>query len=221
MVGVGLTDERATLEDGTTALLYDWHGTKVGVRDDALHALECVSLWLDGSVPEEDKARRIIRLMFADPGAAWLACDYSVADFGRLVQAVAWDVLGVDAGGAHRSAEPLWDVDADAALIRTSLRQAYGIDWDRDRTRVPWGEFCVMVSALPYETPLGFAMWYRNPENRTKRTKHNAEEVARFDRLHSELRIRARGSRKDDVEAQAHAMDDMAAALAGTVRADA
>jgi hypothetical protein len=220
VVGVGLTDERVELEDGTSALLYDWHGQRVAVRDDARDAIECVSLWLDDDMPAEEKAGRIIRTMFADPGAAWLACDYSEAEFGRLVEAVTWDVFGVDADGTHRSDEPLWDLEEDAAIIRTSLRQAYGIDWDRDRSRIPWAEFCVMVAALPYETPLGFAMHYRNPANRPKRTKYNAEEVARFDRLHSELRLRGRGRGRDDVEAQAHAMDDMAAALAGTVRRD-
>ncbi len=217
MIAASLTAERAVLDDGTTALPYEWEGETVLVRDSARNGVEIALLFADPGIPVEEKAPRIVSLMFADPDDAFCACDYELGRFGRLVNSVAWDVFGIDAGG-HGGAEPMWDPEQDAALIRASLRQAYGIDWDEACGVVSWHEFLVLVGALPFDTPLGRAMYYRNPKNRPERTKYNEKQVAEFDRLHSLFRLEDKKGSQDRIEAQQHAMDDMALAFRRRMR---
>lgn len=211
MIAASLSTERKELEGGETALPYDWRGETVLVRDCARNGVEIAKLFLDRGIGADEKAERIVRLMFADPADAFCAADCSAARFGELVSDVAWDVFGVNAGG-HSDEEPMWDLEEDAAVIRASLRQAYGLDWDEVRGSISWHEFLVLVGSLPYETPLGRAMYYRNPKNRPERTKYNREQVVEFDRLHRAYALGGNRS-KDPVESSQKAMDDMALAF--------
>lgn len=213
MITATLTAERLTLEDGTTAYPYRWHGETVNVRDNALTALQIIELYRDRDIPANDKGQRILALMFVDPDEAWTACDYDLSTFGELIKAVNLDVYGIDTEGRHTET-PLWDIEEDAAIIRTSFRIAYGIDWDAARDTLSWAEMIALIGSLPYETPLGFCMHYRNPENRPKPDKHNKKQVAEFDRLHKKFSLTAkrRGS-QDRVLANQHAMDDLALAM--------
>lgn len=214
MIPVSLTTERIELADGGTAYPYPWHGETVAVLDNAATVLRVVDLLFDEEKPESDKAAEAIPLVFADPDAAYTACDYDDAEFGRLVESVVWDIFGVDLAG-RASDKPLWDVEEDAAAIRTSLRMAYGIEWDTLRSRIPWGEFVALVSGLPYDTPLGCAMHYRDERNRPKQGKHNRKQVEEFDRLHRLFALKGKPKTKGshgNVETANRAMDDLALA---------
>lgn len=213
MIAASLTSERVKLKDGTTALPFEWEGERVLVRDSARNGVEIARLFMDPAMPVEEKAGRVVFAMFADPEDAYCAADYSTERFGELISAVAWDVFGINAGG-HEDEPPVWDIEQDAAMIRASLRQAYGIDWDEERGRISWHEFLTLIGSLPIDTPLGRAMYYRNADNRPEKTKYNAKQVEEFDRLHSLFKLnRTQKGSQDRIETQQHAMDDMALAF--------
>lgn len=216
MIPVSLTTERIVLEDASTAYPYRWNGETVAVKDNALSVLEVVAAFNDDDMTDEEKSGYIIPRLFAYPSAAFRACDFDYAELGRLIESVTWDICGVDLGG-RTSDEPLWDVDEDAAAIRTSLRMAYGIEWDKLRSIVPWGEFVALIAGLPYETPLGCAMHYRDVRNRPKPDKYNKKQVAEFDRLHRMFALKGVKRKKkgshDRIEKSSSAMDDLALAL--------
>ena len=220
MDAASLTAPRVRLEGGGTALRMPWNGEDVLVRDDSLTALKVAALFADEGMPEDEKPALVIPLLFADPDAAFLACDYSVPEFGRLISAAVQQVYGIDnTGGPQRA--PLWDPEEDAAAIRTSLRMAYGIDWDASAPSLPWAEFVALVWSLPRETPMGARIFYRNPDNRPKRMKRgaNKEEIAEFDRLHRALALKKkRKGSHDSAEASNAAMNDLALAVRAKMR---
>lgn len=213
MIDAALTTERIILEDGRSAVYYPWRNEKVLITDNAMNAVTIYSL-MSGEDAGEKNAEHIIALIFADPSDAFCACDYDPAEFGQLVSSALWDVFGIDNVGG-RTEDPLWDPVEDAALVRTSLRAAYGIDWDRDRWAMSWTEFVTLVSALPIETPLGAAIYYRDKRNRPKPTKTNGEMVEEFDRRHRLLALKKsnqEGSHDDAIASNA-AMNDAALAI--------
>ncbi len=214
MIAASLATRRVELEDGSTAFPYEWRGETVLVNDNAANGVDIALLFADGDMDEAEKAVEVVTRMFVDPEDAFCACDFNPAKFSGLIRDALWEVFGINAGG-HESEEPLWDLEQDAAILRASLRQAYGIDWDTARGAISWFEFVALVGTLPYETPLGRAMYYRNPKNRPERTKYNEERVAEFDRLHEAFKLEReteKGSH-DSIAAQQHAMDDLALAL--------
>lgn len=214
MDAASLTAPRVELEGGGTALRFPWNGEDVLVRDDSLTALRVAGVFADLDMPEVEKPGRVIPLLFADPDEAFAACDYSVAEFGRLIGEAVRQVYGIDTAGGQQRA-PLWDPEEDAAVIRTSLRMAYGIDWDADAPGLPWAEFVALVWSLPRDTPMGARIWFRNPENRPKRMKHNANkaEIDEFDRLHRAFRLKQKKGSHNTAEASNAAMNDLALAV--------
>lgn len=213
MIPVSLTTERITLPDGSTAYPYRWNGETVAIRDNAANVLEIIALYNDQDMPEDEKGVQIVGMLFADPNDAFMSCDYDHGEFARLIEAVTWDICGLDLGG-RTSDEPIWDVDEDAAAIRTSFRMAYGIEWDAIRDTVPFSEFVALISGLPYETPLGCAMHYRNRKNRPEPDKYNKKQLAEFDRLHEVFKLHnKREGSHDRIEKTSNAMDDLALAL--------
>lgn len=214
MIPSSLASRRIALDDGSTAFPYEWRGETVLVNDNARNGVEIALLFRDEGMGEEQKAVEVVSRLFVDPEDAFCACDFSPVKFSELIKDSLWDVFGLNAGG-HQDEEPLWDIEQDAAIIRSSFRQAYGLDWDAARDAISWYEFLALVASLPYETPLGRAMYYRNSKNRPEKTKYNKEQVAEFDRLHDLLKIEdntEKGSH-DRIAAQQHAMDDMALAF--------
>ena len=212
MIPAALSTRRVKLPDGSTAYPYPWNGETVAVVDNASNVLEIIALFGDDDMPEEIKAPKVISALFADADGAYCACDYDPEEFGRLIEAVMWDICGVDLGG-HATDEPLWDIEEDAAAIRASLRMAYGIGWDEVRDAIPWAEFVALIAGLPPETPLGCAMHYRNKRNRPKPDKLNKLQVAEFDRLHDLFKLHKREGSHDRIAASSNAMDDLALAL--------
>ena len=216
-MATSLTARRETLPDGQLALAYQWHGEEVLVRDDAMTVLRCIEALSDDGMPDEERGKRFVELLFADLAEAFVACDFDPRALARLASDAAWDVCGIDLTGTRPCEEPVWDPEEDADRIRTSFRQAYGIDWDEEREHVTFAEFVALVGGCPRDTPLGRAIWYRSPATRPKRSKHNKQEVEEWDRLHRAyaLRRRRRASGSDTGDA---AMRDTFAALKRAAR---
>lgn len=187
-----LTSERVAV-DGGTATPVRWRGEAVLVRDDAGTALRCIAALQDSDASEGERRERVLSLLFVDWRDAWAACDYDARELARLVAEVAWDVLGVDIVGDRPHEEPLWDPAEDAALIRASLRMAYGIDWDAERGEVSFAEFVALVAGCPTDTPIGRAIYYRDPRTRPKATRHNRRQVEEWQRLHRAYALRGDG----------------------------
>lgn len=221
MIPLDLTTKRVLLDDGSSAYAYPWHDEEMLVRDNANTALKIFLLFSNEEMDENDKAVKIIGLIFVDPDEAFMCCDYDAAEFGKLINEVTWEIFGIDNTGKHTS-QPLWDVTEDAAFIRTSLRMAYDIEWDKERDKIPWAEFVHLVAALPYNTPLGMRIYYRNTENRPKKTKHNKDQIAEFDRLHKLFALNQKAPKQkgshDSAEVANNAMDDFAMALRNSKR---
>lgn len=220
MIATSLTSTRVPLDGGGSATPYEWEGETVLVRDDALAILECIELLQDDEMSEEEKARRFIPLFFANWEDAYAACDYEPKRFGRLIVDAVWDVCGVDLDGSRQHDEPLWDPVEDAAIIRTSFREAYGIDWDEVRGGIGFAEFVALVGGVPRDTPLGMAIHYRNPNTRPKPAKKNAnkKEIEEWDRLHRALALGKSRSSRGAKEGSDAAMRDAFAALKRTAR---
>lgn len=214
MTPLSLETRRMPLPDGRSASALDWNGETVLVDNSASNALALYMALRDGRPSEREQAIDVISMMFVDPDAAYLACDYSMHEFGRLVRHVARETFGIvmDPDAAAPSEPDLFDLEQDAPAIRTSLRMAYGIDWDEARDVISWGEFLALMASMPIETPMGARMYYRNPENRPKPGKHNREQVAEFDRLAKLLALEEKGSHDDAGDAN-RAMNDVALSL--------
>ena len=209
MIGFGLTDERVSLPGGGVAVPYG--PDRVLVRDDAMTA---VTLWerLSSGGMRRDE---LMAALFADPAGAYASVDYDDADLDALAAGALWDVLGIDVTGGHGDetvGQRLWDPVEDAALIRSSLREAYGIDWDAQRGEISWSDMLALVAGVPRDTPLGRAMWFRNPKTRPERTKYNAKEVQAWDRAHALYALKATES---DARRSDRALTDAFYSLAG------
>lgn len=217
MIPTSLSTRRTVLPDGSSACAYPFKGEDVLVNDSASNALEIYLLYQDESVDEEEKALREIGMIFVNPDDAYLACDYSMATFGDLIHKVLLEVFGIETRETVSNEPELFDVVEDAALIRTSLRMAYNIDWDEVRDFVSWVEFLTLIWSLPYETPLGARMYYRNPKNRPKPDKYNKEQVKEFDKYASLFALNKKQSSHDNAEDANSAMTDVALSLAALV----
>lgn len=216
-----LSSMRVALDDGTMASEYVYHDRVILIRDDALTVIKLTTL-LDGK-PETDeendrRALEAIELIFADPEDALSGC-ISLEECSELITSAVYDVYGIDLTGEKATDTPLWDPVQDAPLIRISLRMAYGIDWDKQRTKLPWSEFVYLVGALPNSTPLGAMMYYRNSDNRPKETKYNREQIEEFDHYHDLFDLSNNttnpGSHDRSVEQANNAMNDFALSLFG------
>ena len=215
-----LTSRRVKLPDGGSATPYQWGDGEVLIRDDALTVLRCIKLLQAGEMGAEEKSEEFIPLFFADWGDAYTACDYDGEEFGRLITSAVWDVCGIDMSGDKPHEAPLWDPDEDAALIRISFRAEYGIDWDEVRGQIGFSEFVALVGGCSTDTPLGRAIYYRNPKTRPKATKHNRKEVEQWERLHRAYALGTKRSRSSHGanEGNNAAMNDAFAALKRAAR---
>lgn len=219
MIATDLTSERRALPGGGSATEMEWNGETVLVRDDALTVLRIIGLLGDEEGSGDERGDEVVRLLLPDPSDAFTACDYDPRDFARLVDEAVWQVCGVDLRGDRPHEEPLWDPDEDAAIIRTSFRMAYGLDWDEVRGSISFREFVALVGGCPADTPLGRAIYYRNPKTRPKRTKHNKKEVEEWQRLHRAYALGQNKKRsRNAIEGTQAAMDDAFAALKTAAR---
>lgn len=149
MLPAALTAERVRLPDGTSATRYPWNGEEVLVRDDALTIIRVIEVLTDEGKSDDQRRDEFLALFFVDWADAWCACDYDAAEFVRMRDAAVWDMCGLDLTGDRPHETPLWDLEEDAARIRTSFRQAYGIEWDEVRGRISFAEFVALVGGCP------------------------------------------------------------------------
>lgn len=216
MAAISLTTRRIPLKNGASALSIDFNGEEVLINDTASNAVEIYLLFQDKDTPEEAKAAEIIKKLFVSPAEAYLACDYSIPTLGDLINMVMLEVFGIDTrkDSTPSSAPELFDIETDAAYIRSSLRMSYGIDWDAVRDSISWSEFLSLIWSLPYETPLGFRMFYRDPSNRPTPNKHNSEQVKEFDKYAALFSLDNQQSSHDNAKDANSAMTDVALSLA-------
>lgn len=218
MIATDLTSRRVALPDGGTATPYEWGDAVVLVHDDALTVLRLIAALRDEDAPEDERGETVVRSLFADWADAYTACDYDPEEFSRLIASAVWDVCGIDLKGDRAHEEPLWDPEEDAAIIRTSFRMAYGLDWDRAREEISFSEFVALVGGCGTDTPLGRAIYYRNPRTRPRATKHNRKEIEEWERLHRALALGKSRSSRGAAEGTDAAMADAFAALKRAAR---
>lgn len=181
---------RASLVDGFEAY------------DDAVAALRLMDLWKE-EASDADKAWIAWRVVFVDPEEA------QKEGFGLLVKA-AWELYGIDLDGAHAAecgAKRLIDWEGDSARIAASIRQAYGITWERFARETGFRDACAMIGLLPRDTPMGTAIYYRVAEPPASNGR-NSEQIEAFKKLKREYAI------KDD-SAESAANDAMTGFLKG------
>lgn len=218
MLPAALTAERVRLPDGTSATRYPWNGEEVLVRDDALTIIRVIEVLTDEGKSDDQRRDEFLALFFADWADAWCACDYDAAEFVRMRDAAVWDMCGLDLTGDRPHETPLWDLEEDAARIRTSFRQAYGIEWDEVRGRISFAEFVALVGGCPQDTPLGAAIHYRNPATKPKPTKYNRQEVEAWNAAHKAFELGKGRSSHGSEEGSDAAMRDVFAALKRATR---
>ena len=193
MISDSLTSERVRLPDGTYACRYPWRGETVLVRDGAMDAMRCIAALTDSGATGEGRRDAFLAAFLPDVADAACACDWDAEAFAEFIDSAVWDVLGLDLRGTRAHEDPVWDLEEDAARIRASFRQAYGIDWDEERGRISFAEFIALVGGCPEDTPLGRAIHYRTRSTRPKPTKHNRREVERWDALHRAYALHCTG----------------------------
>ena len=117
-------------------------------------------------------------------------------------------MCGLDLSGDRPHETPLWDLEEDAARIRTSFRQAYGIEWDEGAvaSASPSSWHSWAAAAGP---PLGAAIHYRNPATKPKPTKYNRQEVEAWNAAHKAFELGKGRSSHGSEEGSDAAMRDV------------
>lgn len=204
---------RSRQSGGRLSSDYVWRGNVIGVCDSARNALLVIELFGDDELTPDQKLPILVRMLFDDPERALgLAGD----DLDDLLGCVMWDAFGLDVTPGHDHAaeyeEPFFDWGEDAARIRASLLQCYGLSWDDAATSMTYADVCALLGSLlesDSETPFQQAVYYRTAKP-PKPTKYNRE-------LREAFAARARhfalGKGGDRIEAQNSAMDDAFAAM--------
>lgn len=164
--------------NGHLVSAYSWNGQQVDVCDSARNGILVIELFHDEELQPDDKAQLLIRMLFPDPAAA---IDMAGAQLGGLLIHIVWEAFGLDisADGRHAADHEaaVFDFEEDAARIRASLLQCFGIDWDEASRALSYADMCSLLGMLleaDTETPFQQAIYYRTAKP-PKRTKHNAE----------------------------------------------
>ena len=166
--------------DGTHRIsAYQWGDIGVRVYDDADTALRIIELFADGTLPAAVKSRLLPKMLFVDPTAALK----SINDIGSFLDALLWDMCGLDITGARAdqyvTQTKVFDWEADEAYMRASLYTAYGSPLDELRRSLSYKELCQLIGLVPHETPMGQALYYRTAKP-PRATKYNRDEVRAF-----------------------------------------
>lgn len=172
---------------------YEWRGRRIDVRDSARTALLVIELFKDEELAPDDKAPLLVRMLFPDAdGAVSMAGD----QLGELLIHIVWEAFGLDISADRRHSadyQPaVFDFEQDAARIRASLLQCFGLDWDDASRSLSYSDMCSLLGMLleaDVDTPFKQAVYYRTAKP-PKRTKDNAEACDAFEarRLHYALR---------------------------------
>jgi len=204
---------RSRTVNGRIVSDYTWRGNVIGVHDSARNALLVIELFGDEQLVPEQKEPLLVRMLFEDPAGAVAMAG---PELGDLLASIVWDAFGLDITADHEHASeyepPVFDWDEDAARIRASLLQCYGINWDEASSSMTYLDLCSLLGSLlesESETPFQQAIYYRTAKP-PKPTKYNREMREAFD---ARVRHYALGQNRDKIEAQNAAMDDMFAAM--------
>lgn len=202
-------------QNGYLVSEYHWRGNTISVRDSARTAI-LISELLQDETPQIAKIRDQLLVTMLFPKAddvVRLANDReSIAD---LIYTVLWDAFGIDATPERIHAaeyeDPIMDWNEDAARIRASLLQCYGIDWDERASLISYADMCALIGTLmetDQSTPMQQAIYYRTAKP-PRQTKYNLEERQTFEARAKHYAL----SHPDDIKTQNDASADMFAAM--------
>lgn len=202
-------------EGGRRYRLIPHEGREVRVYDSAQKALVANEVMADESVSGLAKRRILSQILFVDPDGVLSA----VSDLDGLLSKALWEVALIDLDGSHAGGERVIDWEQDADRIEASLWQTYGMPFEDIRERVSIEQLAALLCALPYETPLGRALYYRTADEPAL-TDYNREQVEEFRRLRSlyALDVSDDGRGGDAMERMDAATGDAFAAIAGAAR---
>lgn len=205
-----LTPPPSRLDNGVVSTEYEWRGRRVWVRDSARTALLVIELFSDGAMSPAEKAELLPEMMFPFPDEAREAAGDEPA---AMVSDLVWEAYGLDiAGGEPReSGEQAFCWVQDAARIRASLMAAYGIDWDRDASRIPFCDAAALLASLMEtrdSTPFSEAIEARFAEP-PKPSRHNRELRAAMAARKRHFALRGGQSDRKRAESAESAMADM------------
>lgn len=165
-------------KNGHLVSTYDWNGQQVDVFDSARNGILVIELFQDEELRPDDKAQFLIRMLLPDYAEVIATAGTQI---GELLIHIVWEAFGLDISedGRHASEhEPaVFDFEKDAARIRSSLLQCFGIDWDEASRQLSYADMCSLLGMLleaDTETPFQQAIYYRTAKP-PKRTKHNAD----------------------------------------------
>ena len=165
-------------KNGRLVSTYDWNGLQVDVYDSARNAILVIELFREEELTPDEKAQLLVRMLFPDPDATIAMAGDKL---GELLINIAWEAFGLDisADGRHASEHEaaVFDFEEDAARIRASLLQCFGIDWDEASRSLSYADMCSLLGMLleaDTETPFQQAVYYRTAKP-PKRAKHNAD----------------------------------------------
>lgn len=145
--------------------------------DDVLAALRLMEA-MRGDMTAADRRWLAYRIVFADPEAAEREGDCLLAE-------AVWDLYGIDLDGSHASecgGRRLIDWQGDAARIAASVRQAYGVPWERFARETGFRDACELICLLPRDTPMGTAIYFRTAEP-PKPNGRNSEQISEWKRV--------------------------------------
>ena len=165
-------------KNGRIVSTYEWRSHRVDVCDSARNAILVNELFSDEELAADEKAELLVCMLFPNPReTVELAGEY----IGELLAVICWDAFGIDIAEDHPHAAeyepPVFDWDEDAARIKASLLQAYGLNWDNIASEFPYADMCALLGMLleaDTETPFQQAIYYRTAKP-PKRTKYNAD----------------------------------------------
>ena len=165
-------------KNGRLVSTYERSGRQVGVFDSARNGILVIELFQDEELRPDEKARLLIRMLFPDPAEAIAMAGDRL---GELLIHIVWEAFGLDISEDRRHASEheaaVFDFEQDAARIRASLLQCFGIDWDEASRALSYADMCSLLGMLleaDTETPFQQAIYYRTAKP-PKRTKHNAD----------------------------------------------
>lgn len=193
---------------------YRYEGAEIDVCDSALDAVLVAELFADEALDPAEKEALFPAMVLADPDGAIAAV--GAGSFWDMLDSVSWDAFGLDLLGrrTEQVEEPVFDWAEDAARIRASLLQAYGLSWDEAAPRTGYAEMCGLLAGLMEagETPLQQAVYYRIAD-RPSETKYNRAAVEAFDARREHYRLHRRAASPEEEAGCAN--DAMASAFMG------
>lgn len=157
--------------------VFGWGLLGVQVYDDAETALRVIDLFADTDLPIAVKANILPKMLFVDPDAVL----NTVEDFDAFLDALLWELCGLDITDSRKAerSQKVIDWNDDEAYLSASLFAAYGRTYEELKRELPFRELCQIIGLVPFETPMGQALYYRTAKP-PKPTKNNQEERKAF-----------------------------------------